>query len=388
MAAPLLILFVTDSLMAGGIESQLVALVTGLDREVYAPHVLSLYGPTVRDLHFMPALERADIPLSLPDLPMSAAGKVRGAAAIIRTAWQVRPRVIQAEGYHANLLLRLAAPLLPSAPRLGTVRAVLTPKQMRYERLSHRLVDRIAVNGPHLKAALIREGRVPEEKIDDIPNGVAGTRFSRPRDPAWRETLAPGARRLFVSLARISLEKNIHWTVEALGLLKRRGELAEGVRFVVAGAPHHPMAQQLLDTAIARDGLEPIVAQRPATDDPASYYSAADVVVLFSPSTEGTPNVAIEALAAGRPVIISADANAAGVVEEGITGWVIPTGDVEGLAAALRRVIALPDTALDAMRPACVRRAADFSEELMVRRYADLYVALARGSVEPVVAFF
>lgn len=379
MSTPMPILFVTDSLMAGGIESQLVVLATGLDRDRYAPHVLSLYGPTVRELHFVPVLERESIPLYLPDLPMSAAGKVRGMAAIVCAAWQVRPGLIQAEGYHANLLLRLAVPVLPPAPRLGTVRAVLTPKQMRYERLSHWLVNGIAVNGPHLRAALIHDGRVPAAKIHDIPNGIALRRYRRPRDPALRARLARGGNRLFVSLARISLEKNVHWTVEALGLLKRRGELADGVRFVVAGAPHHPQAQELLDAAIARDALENVVEQYPATDDPASYYAAADVVVLVSPPTEGTPNVAIEALAAGRPVIISAAANAAEVIEQGVTGWVVPTGDVESLAATLRRVIALPDAALDAMRPACERRAADFSEEHMLRHYTDLYATLAKG---------
>lgn len=387
-STPLPILFVTDSLMAGGIESQLVALATGLDRAEYAPRVLSLYGPTVRDLHFAPELERAGIPLDLPDLPMSAAGKARGVAAITRAVWQTRPRLIQAEGYHANLLLRLAAPVLPPVPRLGAVRGVLTPKQMRYERLSHWLLSAIAVNGPHLKEALVREGGVPAAKIHDIPNGIAVDRYRRPRDPALRARLARGGNRLFVSLARISLEKNVHWTVEALGLLKRRGALGEGVRFAVAGAPHHARAQELLDTAIARDTLEDVVAHYPATDDPAAYYAAADVVVLCSPATEGTPNVVLEALAAGRPVIISAAANAARVVEEGVTGWEVPTGDVEALAETLRCVIALPDAALEAMRPACVARAADFAAARMVRRYADLYATLASRPAEPMVAFF
>lgn len=90
----------------------------------------------------------------------------------------------------------------------------------------------------------------------------------------------------------------------------------------------------------------------------------------------GTPNVTLEALAAGRPVIISAAANAARVVKQGVTGWVVPTGDVEALAETLRRVVALLDAALEAMRPACMERAADFAEDRMVRRYADLYAAL------------
>src|SRR5215472_15774786 len=83
-------LFVADSLMAGGIESQLVALVTGLDRACFEPHILCLYGPRGRDLHFAPHICAANIPLSTPDLGWGAWDKVRGLASIIKLAWAVR----------------------------------------------------------------------------------------------------------------------------------------------------------------------------------------------------------------------------------------------------------------------------------------------------------
>jgi glycosyltransferase involved in cell wall biosynthesis len=370
------ILYVADSLMAGGIESQLVELVLGLDRTRFEPYVLSLYGPSARDLHFAPLLRAAGIPLVLPDLGWTAADKLRGVAAIQRTARTLRPHLIQAEGYHANLLTRLAWPLLPCQSKLlGTLRGVHTAKQMRYEWVSSWMCAHIITNAPHLKADLARRAHVPEQRITYIPNGIARDRYAVPSDPDLRERIAPGARRVLVSLGRISFEKNMHWTVQALGALRRQGRLPKGLRLFIVGAVQDPRAQAALDAAIAADDLGEIVTQHPASDHPEDYYHACDAVILFSPN-EGLPNVAIEALAAGRPVIISAAANQAEVIEDGCTGWVVPTGDVAALAETISATAALPAAQWAQVGDACLKRALYYSAQTLVSRYTQLYEML------------
>jgi glycosyltransferase involved in cell wall biosynthesis len=370
------VLYVADSLMAGGIESQLVELVLGLDRKRFAPTVLSLYGPSARDLHFAPPLRAADVPLVLPDLGWSPRDKLRGIAAIVNAARTLRPELIQAEGYHANLLTRLAWPLLPRRSLLiGTLRGVHTTKQMRYERLSWRTCARIVANAPHLKADLVRRGRVPARRVVYIPNGIRLERYAQPHDPGLRACIAPGARLVLVSLGRVSFEKNPHWIVEALGVLKRRGALPEGVRLFLVGPAQDPRAQAALDAAIQRDGLQALVEQHPATPHPEDYLHASDAVILFSPN-EGLPNVAIEALAAGRPVVISAAANAAGVIEDGRSGWVVPTGDVDRLADTLLRLAAFSPGSWDELRAASRERAQEYSAALLVERYTSFYESL------------
>lgn len=371
------ILYIADSLMAGGIESQLVELALGLDRSRFIPHILCLYGPHARDLHFAPALCAAGIPLYLPDLDWSARDKLRGINAIVQTVRAIQPHIIQAEGYHANLLMRLAVPLLAPwhARIIGSVRGVLTAKQMRYERLSHRLCLRLVTNAPHLKADLIERGHVPSAKVIYIPNGITPDRYAQPADASLRSRLAPQARRIFVSLGRISFEKNMHWIAQAFGLLKRQERLPEGVRLFIVGPQQDPAAQRLLDEAIQQDTLEQIVAQLPATPHPADFYHASDACILFSPN-EGLPNVSLEALAAGRPVVISDAANAADIIRHGENGWVVPSGDIQALADTLSTILTLPDATLQAMRDACLRRAQDFTVEKLVARYTDLYAAL------------
>lgn len=376
------ILYVADSLMAGGIESQLVALALGLDRVRFEPHILSLYGPRARDLHYAPALRAGGIPLTLPDLDWTARDKLRGIAAIVRAVRSCSPHIIQAEGYHANLLTRLAWPWLPRSTRLlGTLRGVHSAKQMRYERLSAWMCTRIVANAPHLALDLVQRGHAPPQKVVYIPTGIAVEQFAQPHDLTLRERIKPTAGRVFVSLGRISLEKNMHWLAEAFGLLKRCGELPTDTRLFIVGPPHHPQAQELLERAITLDDLAGTVIQRPATPHPDDYYAACDAVILFSPN-EGMPNVPLEAMAAGKPVIISTNANAAGIVEHGATGWVVPTGDIAALADTLKYVIHLSDTSLTAMADACRERAEQYSVAKLVERYSALYDSLV-PSAEP-----
>ncbi len=373
------ILYVADSLMAGGIESQLVELVTRLDRTAFEPHMLCLYGPRARDLHFAPRVRAAGIPLYLPDLGWGSRDKARGVARIVSAAWSTRPQIIQAEGYHANLLTRLAFPFLPPVKLIGSLRGMHTKKQMLYERLSHWTCARIVVNAPHLKASLIEHGRVPARKVVDIPNGITIDRYASPQDPELRDRIAPRAHRVFVSMGRISFEKNMHWIVEALGIVKRRGRLPAGVRLFIVGPVQDRDAQTLLHNAINGDDLGEVVEQHPATDHPEDYYHACDVSILYSPA-EGLPNVCLESLAAGRPVIISDSANAAGVIEHGVTGWVVPTGDPQRLANTLEAVMAMPEPELARMRRSCSQQAEQYSVQRLVERYTDFYTAtLATG---------
>jgi len=155
-------------------------------------------------------------------------------------------------------------------------------------------------------------------------------------------------------------------------MLQRRGLLPSAVRLLIVGPVQDAGAQQALDEAIRRDSLERVVGQYPGTTHPEDYYHACDVCVLYSPA-EGLSNVSIEALAAGRPVILSEPANAAGVIEHGVTGWVVRAGDVEHLAETLYHIISMPDAELAAMRAACAQRAQQYGVETLVQRYMSLY---------------
>src|SRR5207245_9919215 len=76
-------------------------------------------------------------------------------------------------------------------------------------------------------------------------------------------------------------------------------------------------------------------------EDVARFYSAFDAFVLPS-ANEGTPVTAIEALAAGRPVVATRVGGVPDVVRDGEDGFLVEAGDVDGLAERLAAVAADP----------------------------------------------
>ncbi len=371
------ILYCTDFLMSGGVERQITELVTRLDRTRFEPHLICLYGPKAgRSLHFLSRIEAANVPVHLLDLGWGAKDKLRGWQALTRLSWQIRPQIFHAVNYHSNLLSRLARLLMPPRLKLiGAVRTEYTSKQLGYEQLSWRLCATIVCNSPHLQRQLTEQAKVPMSRVLMIPNGVDTERFSQNPQSDLRQTIAPDARRVLVMPGRITRQKSQHLLAQAVGLLKERQQLPADLRVILVGEHEDAAIQAEIDSAIERYQLQDVIHQFGQTDCPEAYYHAGDVTVLAS-LWEGMPNVALESLAAGRPVIISEAANAAEVIVQNETGWVVKTGDVESLAEILHDVLHLPDCTLVAMQHNCLNRAADFSMARMVNAYENLYAHL------------
>jgi glycosyltransferase involved in cell wall biosynthesis len=368
------ILYGTDLLMAGGVERQLTELVTRLDRTRFDPHVMCLYGERAgRSLHFSPQLRKAGIPLYLLDLGWSPADKLRGLIRIGRITWRVRPQILHVFNYHSNLLARIARPFLPPSIKLiGSVRTLYSSKQLLYERLSQWTCTVIICNSPHLQQSLIEQARIPATKVICIPNGVDMERFAQNPNPALSKQVKDGAGRVLVMFGRITQQKSQHLLAQALGIVKERGQLPTGTRAVIVGEQQDSAIQALLEDAIRRNQLDDVVVQYSQTKQPEAFYHATDVIILAT-LWEGLPNVALESLASGHPVVISEAANAARIIEHGVTGWVVQTGDVESLAETLHLVLTLTDDQLAGMRDKCLRRAADFAVPRMVEHYETLY---------------
>lgn len=111
-------------------------------------------------------------------------------------------------------------------------------------------------------------------------------------------------------------------------------------------------------------------------DDRAALFAAADVCVMPS-RYEPFGTVMIEAWAHEVPLIAAASAGPAALVEDGVTGLLVPVDDAEALAGALGRV--LGDRAL-AARLAVAGRAAyeeSFTEAAVVRGYLDFYARVS-----------
>jgi glycosyltransferase involved in cell wall biosynthesis len=104
----------------------------------------------------------------------------------------------------------------------------------------------------------------------------------------------------------------------------------------------------------------------------ADWYAAFDVLALSS-ANEGTPVAAIEALAAGRPVVATDVGGTGAVVQHGETGFLVPMGDVDAIAGRLHELAADPSLRERLGAEGARRVRESFGRERMVEDVERLY---------------
>jgi glycosyltransferase involved in cell wall biosynthesis len=367
------ILFITDYLVAGGVEHQAVMLSTHLNRDRFAPYHLCLYGEKAgRSLHHRPTLQGANIPLRVLDVALSPMGKVGALMGMVREIRRVRPHIIHTMGYHASSLGAWAKRLAGSDATLTAwLVSEQTPKQIRNQSATWRACERVIINSPHLRDVITGIGLSADHAVF-IPNGLDVAQYSHIPTPPPRASLAPHADWVMVMLTRIDSKKSPYLLPEALGVLQAGGNLPDGLRAFIVGESTDADEQARLDASIKKYARGGIITQLPKTSTPNIFYHASDFSVMTSLS-EGLPNVVLESLAAGKPVLISEGSNKAGVVTEGVTGWIYRTGDIDHLAERLAEIFAMPKANLSAMREACQISARDYDRTLFIARHEALY---------------
>jgi len=199
------------------------------------------------------------------------------------------------------------------------------------EQLAFRTADAIIVTTEELARYVARYA--PESRIHLIPSASGiDVRLFRP-DASARGASVPVV--LFVG--RLVPQKDLFTLLEAVAGIKDRTPLS--LELVGAGPLRDGLAQRSAELGIdvAFRGTIPN-EQLPAV------YQGADVFVLPS-LIEGHPKALLEAMACGLPVIASDAPGNRVVVQDGVNGLLVPTGDAHALGEAICRVLNDPDLA-------------------------------------------
>ncbi|HEX8519950.1 MAG TPA: glycosyltransferase family 4 protein [Pseudonocardia sp.] len=206
-----------------------------------------------------------------------------------------------------------------------------------------------------------------------VPNGVAPRAWAV--DPAEvaraRARRAPDGVPLLVHLGRLEHEKGVQDLVAALPRIRARHP---GARLLVVGTGTQRDA--LAAAAGAVGGVE--LAGHLPDAEVAATVAAADAVVLPS-HYEPFGIVALEAAAAGAPLVVARTGGLAEVVVDGETGLSFPPHDVAALADAVIRVLDDPPAARRRADRARARLATDFDWDRVAARTAEVYDRARRG---------
>ena len=334
-AGPVITLFIIG-LGAGGAETQLVTLSRYLKSCRWDTEVVSLLSPR----RFVPELERSGIPIWSGNIAHRGAG-VRGLAALLRLLRHLRarrPHVLCTFMFHANVSGRVLARLAGVPVVVSSIRNEhLGPRWKEWlESVTQRLSDLTVVNSDAVAASLAARGVVSRARCRVIPNAVDLARFS-PRDSSARAStrralgVPPGAF-LWLTVGRLEAQKDYPGLLRAVALLRERHP---SVRLAIAG--DGPLRQWLRALG-ARMALDDTVAWLGLRDDVPDLLAAGDAFVLSS-RWEGSPNVVLEALAAGLPVAATDVGGVRELVEDDQSGFLVRPGDAPALAAAMDRMM-------------------------------------------------
>ena len=244
--------------------------------------------------------------------------------------------------------------------------------------------DRIVAATPAEFAQLQWLYQADPKKIIVIPPGVDLSHFYPISADEAKEFIGvPPCERNLLFVGRIEPLKGIDTLIEAIVLLRDQGEfeLTPFCLTVIGGeseTSQENMSAEMarLQELRAKYGLKDLVTflGRRDQDTLAYYYSAADAVVVPS-QYESFGMVALEAMACGTPVVASQVGGLAFLVQDGVTGYTVPTGDPQALADKLLLLIKHPDLR-DKMGKQAAEFAKDFSWHTIAERISSLYLEI------------
>ena len=213
----------------------------------------------------------------------------------------------------------------------------------------------------------------PSLACEVIPYGVDATAFGNGGDPGkWRHhARAADGEFLVAGLGRLVAKKGFSHLLRAVGKLRR-----EGVPIRLALGGIGDLAAALAAEAEREGSAEAVhLVGNVPHDEVGAFLRAADAVVVPSVRDErgnvdGLPNVLLEALAAGRPIVATRIGGIPDVIDEGRNGILVEPGDANALAAALRRLWSSPEE-----RAAFAANARETALSLSWARYGERLLA-------------
>jgi sugar transferase (PEP-CTERM/EpsH1 system associated) len=375
-----LIVHVVYHLAVGGLENGLVNLINRLPRERFRHAIICLTDFT----EFRNRIQNPDVKVYV--LHKRPGNDLRIYLKLWRLFRKLKPDIVHTRNL-STLEAQLPA-LLAGVPHRvhgehGRDISDLDGTRRKYQllrKLFSPLVHRYIALSLDLERYLQDQVNIPASKITHITNGVDTEKFK----PAAqrKQGILPGNFSVSGSI--------VIGTVGRMEAVKDQTNLVNGfIRLVNAC----PQGRNNLRLAIIGDGMlrEPALSLLAAAglgdiawlpgerDNVPELLGAMDVFVLPS-LAEGISNTILEAMATGLPVVATNVGGNSELLVNGATGLLVPRGNPDALAAAIRRYVDDPD--LRRVHGASARRRCEteFSISAMVKNYQDLYDAMLYAS--------
>jgi glycosyltransferase involved in cell wall biosynthesis len=238
---------------------------------------------------------------------------------------------------------------------------------------SPELVDRVCAVG------------FPKERSAVIPYGVDVEGFSPGAAPSdgWRRKLGiPPQAPVMLSVGRMVTKKGYHVLLEIVEDLMSAHPDAH---LILAGAGDRLQEFRSRAVSLAERVHLPGIVLRDALPD---LYREADLFVLPAVhdrkgNVDGLPNVILEAMASGLPVVASAISGIPLAIADGVNGFLVPEQDPQALKNALDSLLTAPDARRRMGEASRQRAETDHTWQVISGRYRSAYLEHIPGLLEP-----
>jgi glycosyltransferase involved in cell wall biosynthesis len=304
----------------------------------------------IQRLGYMRTME-ADVRMRLSAYALGPLLFAAGIVAALRVARQQRLDILHAHWALPNGFIgavvarRLGLPLVVSIPGSDALVAGQNPLFRAMARFAFAQAGLITANAEVLREVAVTELGADPKRFELVIYGVDPERL-RP-DPtgtaALRAALGiPPDAFVFLAVGRMVYKKGFNVLLEALA---QAGEAARSWHTILVGEGDLWQEWQALGRRLGLVNLHWV--GRVPTDRMPVYYNAADALVMPNvrkPAT-GLEVAVVDAMACGKPIIGSDTAGNPLVIEPGVNGLLVPSGNAAALAAAMQQLASQPELA-------------------------------------------
>jgi glycosyltransferase involved in cell wall biosynthesis len=387
MAGPVKVVRVIARLNIGGPAIHVVNLTAGLDPMRFESMLVTGTESPGEGSMLDLARARGVTPVIIPGMVGEATLNQRDLKALLalyRLFRRERPHIVHTHTAKAGVLGRVAArlagvPVVVHTFHGHVLHGYYSPLKnwllRRAERGLGLLSDRLVTVSEQVKRDLVRYGVAGAQKITVIPLGLDLEPFlagAGQRGKLRRELGLTDGEPLVGIVGRIFPIKNHRLFLEAAARVAKE---LDSARFLVVGDGVLRPAMEDYAQAL---GLASRVMFTGWRRDLPVIYPDLDVLVISS-NNEGTPVSAIEAMAAGCPVVATGVGGLPDLIADGETGCLVPARDPAALATRILKLLRERDTASRIAKTAQATVAERFGVERLCRDVEDLYEELLAG---------